>query len=179
MSKRDYYEILSVERTATDVEIKAGLSQAGGTASSRQKSRRCGSGRKIQGSGRSLFGSLRFAETRVLRPFRAFRRGGGARVRSGILEYRGHFRPLRVRRYVRRQRGRPAHNRPARRRSSLRSRDHAGRGRDRQRRKTPHSRGSKTATNATAKAPKREPRPKPASPAAAAAKRATSRAFSA
>ena len=82
--KRDYYEVLAVERTRVRGRDQTRLSQARGQISSRQESGRPARRRKIQGTRRSLRRPDGCRQTRRLRSLRSCRfrsrhcrRGGG------------------------------------------------------------------------------------------------------
>ena len=74
VSKRDYYEILEVSRTATDQEIKSCVSQAGAEVPPRSQPGRQERRRKVQGSRRGLRHSQRRRQARALRSLRSRRR---------------------------------------------------------------------------------------------------------
>ena len=69
-TQRDYYEVLGVERTATNGEIADGVSQAGREVSPRQEPGRRGSDRAVQGGGRGVRGAQRRGQAVALRSLR-------------------------------------------------------------------------------------------------------------
>ena len=129
MSKRDYYEILEVERRGLGWADQERLPQARAEVSPRPQSRGPRGRRALQGSGRGVRGARRQGEAALYDRFGhqgVSGAGGRRRVRPDHLRrLLGHLlgprRRLRLRRHLRR----PATPRrsPARLRSSLRPRD--------------------------------------------------------
>ena len=78
--KRDYYEVLGVERAATEGQLSEAYRQAGAEVSSRPQSGRRGGDRQVQGGGRGLRGPQPSGEAGPLRPLRARRPGRGRRA---------------------------------------------------------------------------------------------------
>ena len=125
--KRDYYEVLGVDRSASKEPDRRGLSQAGLEVSPGPQSGRRGGDRQVQGGGRGLRGAQPSGEAGELRPLRPRRAGGRRRPalpRRGrhLRGLRRHLRRRALRRSLRRRRRRPP--RPQGRRRALRS--HAG-----------------------------------------------------
>ena len=100
MAKRDYYEILGVSRTATEVEIKRAYRTLAvkhhpdknpGDHTAEEKFKECA----------EAYSVLSDSQKRASMTVSDMRRRGWRRIRSGLFEYRRHLRYVRVRRYVR------------------------------------------------------------------------------
>ena len=95
MSKRDYYEVLGVSRTATEMRDQERVPQAGDEVSSGSQSGRQGRRREVQGSGRGLRDPRRRGKAQPLRSLRPRRRqlaaGGGAGFDPSVFTEFGDF----------------------------------------------------------------------------------------
>ena len=110
---RDYYEVLGVERDCRRGRAEGGLPQAGDGAPSRPQRRLRGGRGAVQGDQRGLFGPVRSAEARGLRPLRPCRRRTAERRRRRRVRRRARH----LQRGVRRRLRRHVRRRPARRQS--------------------------------------------------------------